>query len=55
MVQPLTRSWPTLAIILALGVAAIILTNALLTALPTDKPSVTFSIVSTTPVANPNR
>jgi hypothetical protein len=54
MDRSLAGTWATIVVFTGLAVAALILTNALITALATE-PSVTFSIVSPTAPANPSR
>jgi hypothetical protein len=48
MDRPLVEAWAALVMFVVVAVAAILLTNALISAVASE-PSVTFSIVSTTP------
>jgi hypothetical protein len=50
MDRPLVQAWAALVTFVAMAVAAILLTNALISGVA-SAPSVTFSIVSTTPAA----
>lgn len=51
MARPIIQAWAVVVLFVLLGIATITLTNNILDSLASSKPSVTFSIVSTTPPA----
>ncbi len=49
MARPIAQLWAAIVAFVVLGIASIVLTNALFNVMASSKPSVTFSIVTATP------